>query len=544
MPRVLLIPTLDPLPQAEDIVTRLRAAFFGSAEVILSADPVRLDEADAVVILLPQSGLAALDANPAAVGALALPERLVLVALLDGAQLPAATALPPRLGALAYLNRVEIPTPESPTYAAEVGGLIARIAAHFRHAGADEARPAGSPPAAPKSVPWNIIIVGLALMAGLLLLVLAQFNPRPPAANTTAAPGSIAPEGVVVIGLGANFSQALEQGEAMLRGAELALRDRPTITVDGRVYTVNLLAQDAGCSAFAGLQAAEVFTADPDVVAVIGHQCNTSCAAAVGVYDRAGYTTISPACDDPALTDSGAASFNRVVPPASTVAVGAAQVAHQTLGLRRVAVIYDELLLGTQLAADFYGAFARLEGSTITAYRGILSATTDYDALVEQVLADAPEGVYVAGRPSTAAALRMRLPETLSFMYGGGTLSPADVTEFTALAGDTAAGVLVFTAQPAFTADYDALAAVYSQVYGNAPAAPVFAYAYDAMQVLLDSLEATARVDPNGGLRLDRARLAEAVRAYTGTGAAGVLACDGRGECASAPVQMEVIGGR
>lgn len=541
MPRIVLIPTHDPLPQTDDIATRLRAAFFGSGEVVSGTDPTLLDRADAVVILLHPAGLAALADHPAVADALARSELLVVVALLDGASVPAPTALPPHLSALAYLTQV--PVRAGAPYESDLNALAAPLLNHFRRVEAGQ--PSRAAASGHSGIPWNLVIIGLALVAGLALLALSQVNSptggtsaqsASAPADSTEPPGSIASGGQVVIGLAADFSQDLAQGETLLRGAELALQDRPLVTIDGRSFGVRLLTQDAGCSAFAGLQAAELFAADPDVVGVIGHQCSTSCAAAVGVYDRARFTTLSPACTDPALTDQESASFNRVVPSAAYVAVGAAAYAQQALEVARVAVVYDELLLGTEIAAAFYGA-----SSSVTGYYGILSAETDFAELAARVLTDDPQGVFAAGRPSTAAALRAALPPDLPFFYGGGTLTPADVTDFIAQAGAAAEGVYVFAAQPAYTPAYADLAAAYARAYGEEPTSPVFAFAYDAANVLLDAIEATAQVDPNGGLRLDRMRLAAAVRAYRGAGVTGPLACDGRGNCAAVPVAVQQI---
>ena len=125
----------------------------------------------------------------------------------------------------------------------------------------------------------------------------------------------VSPDEDVVIGLAVGLSGEgiAPLGIDIQRGAELALADRPTVTVDGKTFNVKLDVQDDQCSADGGQAVANRFASDGSIVGVVGPMCSSACRAAAPIFDAADYTSISPSCTAPDLTTSGYSSFNRAV---------------------------------------------------------------------------------------------------------------------------------------------------------------------------------------------------------------------------------------
>ncbi len=98
------------------------------------------------------------------------------------------------------------------------------------------------------------------------------------------------------------------------RGAELALADRPVVTVGGVEFTVEIEPQDEWCSAEGRATVANRFAGDESIVAVVGHMCSSSCRAATPIYAEAHLTMVSPSCTAVDLTAGGGSpAFVRVV---------------------------------------------------------------------------------------------------------------------------------------------------------------------------------------------------------------------------------------
>src|SRR5690606_37652483 len=74
----------------------------------------------------------------------------------------------------------------------------------------------------------------------------------------------INPDGNVVVGLAVGLSGEgiAPLGTDIQRGAELALEDRPTVTIDGMEFAVALDVQDELCSAEGGQAVANRFASD------------------------------------------------------------------------------------------------------------------------------------------------------------------------------------------------------------------------------------------------------------------------------------------
>ncbi len=342
----------------------------------------------------------------------------------------------------------------------------------------------------------------------------------------------VAPGGEVVIG---QASALTGEGLAPLgidiqRGAELAVEDMPTITVDDVEFTVVLDSQDSGCSAEGGQAVANRFVSDESVVGVVGHMCSSSCVAAAPIYDEAGYTTISPSCTAPSLTTSGFDSFYRAVPTDATQGVQAAEFIFNELGITQIATIHDGSDYGEGLVEVVTETFEELGGEVVAA-DAVSVGDTDFRGLLEDFAGAEPELIYFGGFPAEGARLvEQRLDAGLedAIFMGADGINGQEIID---LAGDFAEGI--YASRPVSTnaEGYDEFVARYVEIYGEEPPAPFHANTYDATMMMIEAVEAVGYVDDNGDLVVERAALNDYISGISYSGLVGEIECSESGEC-------------
>lgn len=373
------------------------------------------------------------------------------------------------------------------------------------------------------------------LMLLLAVVLLVVF----PAAAQDEGTVVIAPGDPIVIGVATIRSGEglVPLGDDILRGVELAVDARPVVTVGDVEFEIELDVQDDQCSQVGGQAVANYYVSAPEVAAVVGPTCSSACRAAGPIFDGANYTMISSSCTAPDLTDAetGFTSFNRTTPNDAAQGAEAASFIYNTLGFTQIATIHDGSPYGEGLVKKLTESFVELGGEVVFA-DSVGVGETDFRALLNQVAEGAPELIYFGGFPQEAARLIEQRNDVglgeVPFMGADGINTP----ELINLAGELAEGV--YASSPVATAS-DALAefiAAYEEKYDTEPTAAFHAYAYDATNMILDAIEAVGTLDDDGNLVIDRAELAEYIRAYGAdeavAGLSGDLVCDGTGDCA------------
>ncbi len=355
-----------------------------------------------------------------------------------------------------------------------------------------------------------------------------------PAGVATGSTVTIAADGQVVIGLAAGLSGEgiAPLGIDIQRGAELALKDRPSVTVDGKSFTVKLDVQDDQCSADGGQAVGNRFASDGSIVGVVGPMCSSACRAAAPIFDAAKFTTISPSCTAPDLTTSNLTSFNRDATSDAFQGKIAAQYIYNVLGIKKIATIHDGSPYGEGLVSVVTQTFTDLGGEVVAA-EAVTVGDTDFRGLLEDIASKNPELIYFGGFPAEAARLIQQRADTgldkVPFMGADGI----NGTEVVSLAGSSAEGVYASKGIPASSAAVESFLAKYKEAYGEEPPAPYHTNAYDGVNILLDAVEATGTVDASGNLVIDRAKIADYVRSLKDfQGLTGTLNADGTGETA------------
>lgn len=330
-------------------------------------------------------------------------------------------------------------------------------------------------------------------------------------------------------------------GIDITRGIELAIEDRPTVTVEGVEFSFTIDDQDELCSAEGGQAVANRFVVDENMVGVIGHMCSSSCNAAAPIYDAAGFTIISPSCTAPGLTQREYTSFNRVVPADGIQGVLAAHYIFEVLGVTTIATLHDGSDYGDGLVAVVIPAFEEL-GGEVVASDAINVGDTDFRALLEGFASAGPELIYFVGFPAEGSLLIQQFAdaglEDVYFMSADGLVGP----EYISLSGEAAEGTIASAPIPVESADLEAFVERYEETFNETPPGPYHVNAYDAFNIFASAIEEVGYLNEDGDLVISRSALAEYVRSFTGyEGLTGLLSADGFGDTSSASIGFYIV---
>ncbi|MEO8477064.1 MAG: branched-chain amino acid ABC transporter substrate-binding protein [Actinomycetota bacterium] len=328
-------------------------------------------------------------------------------------------------------------------------------------------------------------------------------------------------------------------------GAALAL-DYLDGTFDGTQgqvagYDVTMVNEDDGCSADGGQKGATTLAANPQIVGVIGTSCSS---ASLGVADKIlgekGIVTISPSATNPALTTEGTHQpyYFRTAHNDRIQAAVVSDFALQKLSATTGATIHDESPY-TQGLTDGFKANFEAGGGQITSEDAIGSADKDFKSLLTRIAQNAPSVIY-APDFNPACALIAKQKATTSGLENTTLLGSdgcSDAT-YTDIAGPSADGV--YLSGPDLTAfsggDFykSEFVPAYVDQYGSQPLSVFHAHAFDAMNILVNAIEATAVKNDDGSLTINRVALRDAVQNTTDyQGVIGTLTCTSAGDCAT-----------
>jgi branched-chain amino acid transport system substrate-binding protein len=167
----------------------------------------------------------------------------------------------------------------------------------------------------------------------------------------------------VRIGLAGPFTEP--RGTSMRLAAELAVRQiNEAGGVRGR--PLELIVQDDSARNERAADVARAFTADPTVVAVVGHLTSGTTLAAAPIYHgaRNPVPVVSPSASSPALSDAGPYTF-RVCPTDLVHGARLAAWAVDRMGARRAAVLYINDEYGRGVRSVFSEAFTSRGGQVV-----------------------------------------------------------------------------------------------------------------------------------------------------------------------------------
>jgi branched-chain amino acid transport system substrate-binding protein len=192
----------------------------------------------------------------------------------------------------------------------------------------------------------------------------------------------------------------------MLEAARLAVNQiNAKRGVRGRPLELRV-ADDSG-NEDAAVRVAERLYADPSVVAVVGHLTSGSSIAAARVYGGGAspVAMISPSASSPDLSGVSPYVF-RVCPSDLQHGPHLARFAWETLGARRVGIIYINNEYGRGVRGTFAAEFARLGGVVVEA-DPYVPATPSLEPYLSRMRRDGVDALFLAAeRPGAELALR------------------------------------------------------------------------------------------------------------------------------------------
>lgn len=326
-------------------------------------------------------------------------------------------------------------------------------------------------------------------------------------------------------------------GKEQIRGIDLAL-DKRENTLLG--HPILLQAEDTGCTAEGGANAALKIIADPRTVAILGTTCSGAASTASKAMSDAGLTMVSGNNSAPFLTAIAGKpapfwqpGYFRTAANEESSGKAAAVFAFKRLGVRKAATINDGDIYTRGLTNGFEKAFLSLGGDIVLAaavnkgdkeMKPILSAVMNAGADLLFFPLFQPEG----GRLLLAARKTPGF-EDIVLMSDGALIE----SSFIESAGSAGAGMYFVGPAPPEGAAVDELKMRYASKFGAHPGANYFLNAYDAADLLMAAIEAVAIRHPDGRLHIGRQALRDRLYATESfDGVTGALNCDPFGDCA------------
>lgn len=187
--------------------------------------------------------------------------------------------------------------------------------------------------------------------------------------------------------------------------------------INGR--PVEIIYEDGQCDGKTSVTAVNKLINSDKVVAVLGGACSSETTAIAGVTEPAKITTLSYCSSAPAITSAGDYIF-RDSPSDLYQGSFAAEYAYNTLGAKKVAIMYSQSDYGKGIADVFVDTFEKLGGQVI-AKEGFEDKVTDLRTPLTKVKAAQPDLIYYVSY-TEAGILGIRQANELSIdipMLGG-----------------------------------------------------------------------------------------------------------------------------
>ena len=318
-------------------------------------------------------------------------------------------------------------------------------------------------------------------------------------------------------------------GEDTSNGAALAVDLANQTSTEYRYKVVFEDSKGNGAQAVAGVR--KLINLDK-VVALIGDNISGPTIAMVPVVDSAKVPLISPSASSPKLSGMSTYFF-RVYPSDSAEGAFMAQVAHDKLDLRSVAILYINNEFGVGLGDVFGSTFAK-KGGTIPLELGYNEDETDFRPYLTRIKSANPDGVYLGGYYQDGGSILKQARELgLDSQFLGSTTH--EDPRLLTIAGNAAEG-FVYPFSTGYDEGSQAEAVVefqhaFETKFSKKPGL-VTALGYDCANLLIDAVE---KVGPNS----------ERVRDYLAgvhgyQGATGEMSFDANGDIHK-PVRLKTL---
>lgn len=295
--------------------------------------------------------------------------------------------------------------------------------------------------------------------------------------------------------------------------------------INGR--QVKVVYEDGQCSPAPATSAAQKLITFDKVTAIIGGLCSTETSAFAPTAMQNKVITISYCSSAPTLSSTGQYFF-RTYPSDAYQGKFAADYAYNTLGARKMAIIYHISDWGTGIKDVFSQEFTKLGGVIVDA-EGSQQTATDYRTQIAKIKATGFDHIYIPVYADGGEALVKQLANAgvaTNKIIGTEVFNDP---KFLADTKNVADGIIITASQ---ISPSDAFKQkMIAKAGGNS--VPICApEAYDAMNVLAQGLKATG-TDPDS--------LAKAIRSVDWKGESGEINFDANGDLQKASYVVKKI---
>jgi len=326
-------------------------------------------------------------------------------------------------------------------------------------------------------------------------------------------------------------------------GIEIAIDDKGEVLG----HSIELVGEDALCSAEGGQAAATKLASDPTLIGVIGTNCSSGGEPASAILSDAGTVLVSPSNTAPSLTapELHKAGYLRTAHNDKVQGKAVAEFAYNELGARTAATIHDGSPYAEQLQQVFADVFTEM-GGTVTAQEAVNVGDTDMRPVLTSIAVTSPDFLYypifiAEGAFITSQAKEVSGLEESDLAGSDGMISP----DFVAAAGDASEGM--YHSGPDLSLQNELgqhFAEAHMVKYGIEPMSAFHAHAYDGANMLFNAVEKVAVQDADGNLYIGRQALRDALFATEGQeGITGTLICDEYGDCADPHIVIHQVQG-
>jgi len=321
-----------------------------------------------------------------------------------------------------------------------------------------------------------------------------------------AACGSPQPKGEVIVYVAAPLSgfQA-NGGQTVLGGAKLMAEQ---LNQAGGLlgYQVKVVGiddeSDSDVAVAVAEQIRDAIGGADRIIGLIGHYNSGQTLAAMEVYKDLPLVIITPTASEVSITQRGYRNFFRVNANDATQARVDAEFLVNTLGARRVAVIYNDDPYGQGLGALIAEELRNL-GAQVPLELQVAVEQSIFTEEVRRIAAASPDAIFYGGYEVEAPYLRAALIEaniTVPFLASDGAFLSATIDE----AGGAAEGIYVsaFAPSPEAVVDKQWIKEYQEVDYRNPDTYSI--NGYSAMQVLAEGIKKAQS--------FDAAKVAQAIR--------------------------------
>jgi len=282
-------------------------------------------------------------------------------------------------------------------------------------------------------------------------------------------------------------------------GARMAVADlnKQGLTIGGKKVTFELVAEDDAADPKQGTAAAQKLC-DAKVNGVVGHLNSGTTIPASKVYNACGLPMVTPSATNPELTTLGYKNVFRLLANDNALGAGLAHYAHDTLKLKKVAIIDDRTAYGKGVA-DVFTKVAKELGMEVVSQQYTNDKAVDFLSILTSIKSKKAEGIFFGGMDPQAGPMLRQMQQlglTKAYMFGGDGICTDKLMELSS--GAKTLGNVVCAVGGAsldklpsgkdWRQRYDAMFPAQFQVYSP--------YTYDATMVLADAMKRANSVDP------------------------------------------------